>query len=310
MRRSSLAALLLYLAAVPAAAGPLAFVTCQNADALSVIDLDARAELRRIPLPGKPAGVAVAPDGSVYAVSADSKTIRHLDAEGTLLAETVLDGGPIGAALDATNGHLFVSDWYNARIWVLDAETLAQVAELGTGAEPAGLAIRDGLLASADRDGDMVSVFDLRTLALLHRIPVGERPFGLGFAPDGRLFVGNVGTNDVSVLDAREGVTLATLPVGDRPYGVGFAEGRAFVTNQYADSVSVFDLDTLVPLATIDVGEYPEGIDVAGSTVVVANWFENTVTLIDAVTLEVTGTIATADGPRAFGRFIAEDPAP
>ncbi len=187
------------------------------------------------------------------------------------------------------------------------AATLAPVTELETGAAPAGLAVGGGLLASADRDGDMVSVFDLGSLELLHRIPVGERPFGLAFAPDGRLFAGNVGSNDVSVLDAREGIALATVPVGERPYGIAFALGRAFVTNQYADSVSVIDLATLEPVATIDVGEYPEGIDIAGSTVVVANWFENTVTLIDAATLDVTGTIATADGPRAFGRFVLEE---
>nr|WP_138465325.1 YncE family protein [Poseidonocella sp. HB161398] len=289
-----------------AAAGDLAFVTCQNGDALSLIDLGTRAELRRIPLPGKPAGIAVAADGSFYAVSADSKTLRHLDREGALLAERVLDGGPIGVALDPATGHVFVSDWYNARIWVLDAATLAPVTELETGAAPAGLAVWGGLLASADRDGDMVSVFDLGTLALLHRIPVGTRPFGLGFAPDGRLFAGNVGSNDVTVMDPREGTVIATLPVGERPYGVAFAAGRAFVTNQYADSVSVIDLATLDPVATIEVGEYPEGIDTAGGMVVVANWFENTVTLIDAATLEVAGAIGTADGPRAFGQFILE----
>lgn len=291
---------------MPAMAGDLAYVTNQNSSDLSVLDLDRRAEIARRPLPGKPAGVAVSPDGAVYTVSPDSKTVRRFDASGRETARAVLDGGPIGIAL--ARGLVFVSDWYNARIWILKADTLAPAGTLATGSAPAGLAVspEGRWLASADRDANQVSVFALDTLALHCRLTVGTRPFGLAFAPDGRLFVGNVGSDDVTVLDVSAGKTLATVPVGARPYGVAFARGRAFVTNQYADSVSVIDLDTLDPVAEIEVGEYPEGIDTAsdGTTLVVANWFSNTVSLIDAERLTVTGEIATGDGPRAFGKFI------
>ncbi|ARE39092.1 hypothetical protein RGUI_0951 [Rhodovulum sp. P5] len=294
--------------AVPVAAGDLAYVTNQNSSDLSILDLDLRAEVERIAVPGKPAGVAAAQGGGFFTVSPDSKTVRRFDAKGREVAQTVLDGGPIGIAV--TRDIAFVSDWYNARIWLLDAETLTQTGTLATGSAPAGLAVSpDGRwLASADRDADQVSVFDLGTGALRHRVDVGTRPFGLAFAPDGRLFVGNVGTDDVTVLDAAKGQTLATIPVGARPYGVAFARGRAFVTNQYADTVSVIDLATLAPVTEIAVGEYPEGIDTAsdGKTVVVANWFSNTVSLIDAERLTVTGEIATGDGPRSFGKFIAQ----
>lgn len=291
------------------AAGDLALVTNQNSSDLSVLDIATRTELRRIPVPGNPAGVAVAKGGSTYAVSPDTKTVRRIDPEtGAILAQVTLDGGPIGIALDADHDRVFVSDWYNARIWVLAADTLDPLAELETGSAPAGLAVADGWLASADRDADQVSLFALHDLSLGARIAVGTRPFGLGFAPDGRLFVGNVGSNDVSVIDPATAQVTATLPVGERPYGVAFAAGRAFVTNQYADTVSVFDLATLAPLATIDVGEYPEGIDTVRDSgpVLVANWFSNTVSLIDPDKLEVVGEIATGDGPRAFGRFILQ----
>ncbi|MGY9050319.1 MAG: YncE family protein, partial [Rhodobacterales bacterium] len=158
------------------------------------------------------------------------------------------------------------------------------------------------------RDSDQVSIFDLATLDLHLRPTVGARPFGLRFAPDGRLFVANVGTNDMTVLDPVSGEVLGTVKTGERPYGVAFALGRAFVTNQYGVSVRVIVLATLETITTIDVGEYPEGIDTTsdGATIVVANWFSNTVSLIDAATLEVVGEIETADGPRAFGTFIQQ----
>ncbi|ODM45260.1 hypothetical protein A9320_11485 [Ruegeria sp. PBVC088] len=300
-------ALALLVLAGPALADT-AFITCQNGEVLSVLDLDKGTERARWPLPGKPAGIAVGA-GAVYTVSPDDKTVRRLSPEtGEILARVTLDGGPIGVALDAARGRLFVSDWYNARIWVLDGKTLGVTAELTTGAAPAGLALSpDGaLLASADRDADQVSLFDAETLAPLARVTVGTRPFGLRFAPDGRLFVGNVGSNDVTVIDAARAGVLATVPVGARPYGVGFARGRAFVTNQYADTVSVIALDTLAPEALISVGEYPEGIDTSadGQRILVANWFENTVSVIDAATLQVIAEIETGDGPRAFGTFV------
>lgn len=298
----------LSLVASPLVAGDFAYVTNQNGQKLSILDLDARALVANISVPGKPAGVAVDGAGHVYTVSPDSKVVRRLDQDGSIMAAAQLDGGPIGVVHDPEHGRIFVSDWYNARIWVMDAETLELRQMLETGSAPAGLAVSaDGRwLASADRDSDQVSIFDLDTLDLHLRATVGTRPFGLRFAPDGRLFVANVGTNDVSVIDPQSGDALATVAVGERPYGIAFALGRTFVTNQYEDTVSVFDVATYAPLTTIEVGEYPEGIDTTtdGATIVVANWFSNTVSLIDASTMEVVGEIETDDGPRGFGTFI------
>lgn len=296
------------LAAAPVLAGDLAYVTCQNGDGVSVLDIDAGAEIARWSVPGKPAGVA-ASENAVFTVAPDSKTLRkHDPATGAVLTGVQLDGGPMGIAHDAARGQLFVSDWYNARIWVLDDRALAVQQELRVGAAPAGLALSDDgrFAASADRDADQVSIFDAATLDLRARVDVGTRPFGLRFAPDGRLFVGNVGSNDLTVINVETGRVAATVPVGERPYGVAFAKGRAFVTNQYEDSVSVIDLATLQPLGGLPTGEYPEGIDTGsdGRHILVANWFDNSVTIFDAETLSMVNEIETCDGPRAFGAFI------
>lgn len=299
------------IAATVCAARDLAFVTCQTGDVVSVLDIAAGEEVARWSVPGKPAGVAVS-ETAVFTVAADSKTVRKHDTlSGDVLVARELDGGPIGIVHDAARGRLFVSDWYNARIWVLDDRSLEITGDLTVGAAPAGLALSpDGhFLASADRDADQVSVFDAETLTLHAGFDVGSRPFGLRFAPDGRLFVGNVGSNDVTVIDLANQEVTAAVPVGDRPYGVAFAQKRAFVTNQYEDSLSVIDLETLTPLTKLETGEYPEGIDTTtdGRRIVVANWFDNTVTIFDAKTLSVIQDIDTCDGPRAFGTFLLEE---
>lgn len=300
--------LALWLGSAAPAAG-LAYVTCQNGDGVSVIDLAQMAQVSRWSVPGKPAGVAVSTQ-AVFTVSPDAKTVRRHDpVSGAVQATATLDGGPIGIVHDAKRSRLFVSDWYNARVWVLSDDDLTQTHALETGAAPAGLALSPNgrFVASADRDANQVSIFNADSLSLHARLNVGERPFGLHFAPDGRLFVGNVGSDDVSVI-AADGTHVADqFEVGARPYGVAFAKGRAFVTNQYADSISVVALDTLEPVETLESGEYPEGINATpdGENIVVANWFENTITIFDAETLSVLGSVETCDGPRAFGVFIS-----
>lgn len=304
----------LALAAPPVAAGDLAFVTNQNSNDLSVLDLDTRREIRRIPVPGSPAGVAVSPEGFVITVSPSDKTIRKFDAgSGALLGSLQLDGGPIGIALEDRTA--YVSDWYNARIWIIGTQDMTLRGTLTTGAAPSGLAVStDGTwLVSADRDADQLSVFRLPGGALLRQIPVGARPFAVSFGPDGHVYSADVGSNTITISDVTNGSRVAQYRTGERPYGVAFAAGRAFVSDQYADTVSVFDQTSRARIATIDVGEYPEGIaaDSQGRHIIVANWFSNTVSVIDADTLTLMYDIETGDGPRAFGTFIlAEETLP
>ncbi len=291
-----------------------AYVTNQSSSDLSVIDLDRMIEVGRISMPGQPAGIAVAPEfGAVFTVSPDSKMLRRYGMPaGAPEAERRLDGGPIGVAVDERRGRVFVSDWYNARVFVIAADSLATLNVLSTGSAPAGLALsHDGKwLATADRDANQVSIFDAETLSLRHRVTVGLRPFGVTFSPDGRLFSADVGSNTATAVDPVSGRVLGHAATRERPYAVAFASGRGFVTNQYDDSVSVFDAQSLATVAVIDTGEYPEGIDTSadGRQIVVANWFSNSLTVIDTESLEIIGEIATGDGPRAFGRFLAPAP--
>ncbi|MEY9787405.1 YVTN family beta-propeller protein [Sinorhizobium fredii] len=226
-----------------------AYVTNQSSSDLSVIDLDRMVEVGRISVPGQPAGIAVAPElGAVFTVSPDSKMLRRYGIPaGAPAAERRLDGGPIGVAVDERRGRVFVSDWYNSRVFVIAADSLATLNVLSTGSAPAGLALsHDGQwLATADRDANQVSIFDAETLTLRHRVAVGSRPFGVTFSPDGRVFSADVGSNTVTAVDPVSGRVLGHAATRERPYAVAFASGRGFVTNQYDDSVSVFDAQSL-----------------------------------------------------------------
>ena len=295
--------------AAPAAADT-AFITNQGSEDLSVVDLDRGEVLRTTPIGGKPAGVAVAPNGSaVYVVSPEGKYVSVLGRDGAeVLRRIPLDGGPLGIAAHPSERRIYVADWYGARLWIIDPEA-GVVGEVATGDSPSGIAVTpDGaLVLSADRDSDQVTIADAITGEVQARVKVGIRPFGITIGPDGRrAFTADVGSNTVTVIDIAAARVLGTVPTGERPYAVAFAQGIGFATDQYGDTVTAFDAATLTPLGRIDVGEYPEGIAPSsdGRRLVVANWFSNSISVIDAETREVIHEIPVGDGPRAFGEFI------
>lgn len=305
----SVSALILLMS--PAFAGDIAFVTSQNGNAVSVVDLTTQQIIAQTFLPGAPAPVAYdAQMGRAYVIAAETGRLSVLDLHARILADLDLGEGAFGLAI-APGGGVFVTDWYGGRLLRLDAD-LTQIWQAETGLAPAGVAVSgDGaIVATADRDADTISMFDAETGRALHRVTTaGEHPFAVAFH-DGRLWTADVMGNSVSVIDPVAGRLLGHIATGSHPYGIAFAGGRGFVTNQYSGTVTVFDPGTLVVLDTIEVGDYPEGIASLpdGSAVVIANWDSDNIVILDARQLSVTASIDMPSGPRAFGQFIGPRP--
>nr|WP_207102672.1 YncE family protein [Paracoccus shandongensis] len=299
--------------ASPALAGDLAFVTSQNAEMVTLVDTATGLVLAQTPVGGKPAPVAYDPAaGRAYVIAADTGQLVVLDEAGRVTDSSALGEGAFGLAV-APGGGLFVTDWFGARLLRLDPD-LKQVWAVPTGAAPAGVAVSDDgrMVATADRDGDGVSIFDAGTGALLHRVKTaGAHPFGITFH-DGRFWTADVQGDRVSVIDPAAGRLTGQVPTGSHPYAVAFAGGRGFVTNQYAGTLTVFDPATLAVLAEVPIGDYPEGISPLpdGKALAVANWDSDTLVLIDAESLEITAEIDMPPGPRAFGQFTGRQVSP
>ncbi|MDO5631885.1 MAG: YncE family protein [Paracoccus sp. (in: a-proteobacteria)] len=306
MRQPALfAAALLWFPAL-VVAGDLAFITSQNAGAVSIIDLDRAKVVASVPVGGGPAPVVYDPAaGRVWVIAAETGLLTMLDEAGQITGTAALGAGAFGIAASGDGG-VFVTDWYGGRLTRLDAG-LRPVWTAGTGAAPAGVAISDdgALVATADRDDDQLSIFDAVSGQRLAQVKTaGAHPFAVVFH-GGRLWTADVQGNSVSVIDPQTGLLIGQVKTGSHPYGVAFAGGRGFVTNQYAASVTVFDPETLSVIATIPVGDYPEGIAPLpdDSGVVLAAWEADLVQIIDAQSLTIRAEIDVPAGPRAFGSF-------
>jgi YVTN family beta-propeller protein len=76
-----------------------------------------------------------------------------------------------------------------------------------------------------------VSVFDLKSLKVLSKIPVGKNPDAIIYDPaSGRVFTFNGGSNDTTAIDAKKGVVDGTIALEGRPeFAVADERGDVFV---------------------------------------------------------------------------------
>ena len=66
-----------------------------------------------------------------------------------------------------------------------------------------------------------VFVIDTATDKVVSSFEVGQRPWGIGISPDGKvLYTANGPANDVSVVDLSTETVIKKIKVGDRPWGV------------------------------------------------------------------------------------------
>jgi YVTN family beta-propeller protein len=126
-------------------------------------------------------------------------------------------------------------DLWNA---VVDVKSCNIIASAKTGDEPEGVTIRpDGkvVYVTSERDGDGAAI-DTTTNAVLKRIPVGHRPRGIGFLPDGSRAFGRL-----FFVDPAKNQPSGSIAVGQRPWGVGLMpDGRTLYTaNGPSNDVSV-----------------------------------------------------------------------
>ncbi len=108
-----------------------------------------------------------------------------------------------------------------------------------------------------------VTVVDTATDTVTATVPVGGYPTDVAIGPDGsRAYVTNSDDGTVSVLDTAAGTVVATVPVGAGPEGVAVTPdgARAFVSNYDGGTVSVIDTRTDAVTATVPVGRLPSEV--------------------------------------------------
>ena len=254
-------AMLTMLAATPVFASGLAFVINSGGASISLVDMAAQKELRRIPVLREPHHLALSPDGKSLLV-------------GDTVGNEMLFLDPVTAALQR-------------RMPVADPYQL--------GFSPNGrFLVVNGLARN------QVDVYDAATMQLLKRFPAATMPSHLDFAPDSsRVFVSLQGTDSMLAIDLNKLAVQWTAKIGKTPAGVLWHDGHVLVADMGTDYVAVVDPADGHVTGRIHTGKGAHNLFIAPDRKII--WVNNraggTTTSLDAATLAPLRSYAIPGGP-------------
>jgi YVTN family beta-propeller protein len=221
------------------------------------------------------------------------------------------DYGPQGVALDSGKGEIFVTQYYEGDVNIIDAATNSATRTIAVGNEPyaAGYDSARGEIFVANYGSSDVSVINDSTNTVVATIGTGVEPHSAVYdSAMGEVFVSNFGSANISVISDATNKVVSTIPVGSKPAWLAYDDnlGEMFVTNYGSNNVSVINDGTNTVVANIPVGSNPLGmaydsgkgeVFVANANCLYAPCGPGTVSVIDAVSNSVVATIDTNPSP-------------
>jgi DNA-binding beta-propeller fold protein YncE len=159
-------------------------------------------------------------------------------------------GGPASwdyVFVDSANHRLYVS--HATQTEVIDTSTDKVVGTIPGTNGVHGIAVADDLgrgFTSDGKDND-VTIFDLKTLAVIGKVKTGTNPDAIIYEPvTHRVFTFNGRSSDSTVFDAKTGaIVAASVPVGGKPeFAQVDGKGNVYFNNEDKNEVGVIDAKT------------------------------------------------------------------
>jgi len=173
-------------------------------------------------------------------------------AEYKLVKEIQLPGDSGWDYLAVHDYRLFVT--HGDRVHVINLENLAPAGEIAPLAGVHGIAFAGQLGRGFISNGrtNVITVFDLRTLAVIGEWPAGgDNPDAILYEPESkRVCCFNGGSNNVTILEAATGKLVGTIALGGKPeFADGAGAGQVFVNIEDRNEIVRFDARTLAVTA-------------------------------------------------------------
>jgi YVTN family beta-propeller protein len=258
--------------------GKLAFVANYGTQqvlgsSLSVIDLAAKKELRRVDLGAlrRPHGIVVVA-GKVYFTCEVNRLIARYDPAADKVDWVMGTGQDATHMLVATSDgkKIYTANIRSNNVTAFDSSTPPlKVTQIPVGNQPEGIDLApDGkeLWVGQNADGK-ISIIDTATNKIKETVQVGGVPIRVKFTPDGRrVLVSNPQSGELIIYDAATRKETKRIAVGETPVGILVTPDgkRAFVATMQSGNVTAVNLEDLTVIKKIEPGQGPDGLAWAG----------------------------------------------
>jgi YVTN family beta-propeller protein len=214
---------------------------------------------------------------------------------------------PEGVAVSPDSRTVFVADQDSKVLRMVDAATgQARTVQLPT--EPHFVTVsNDGKRVYASLYGNLeqnsgVAVVDTDTGRVERITPTGPKPYDIGVAPDGRIWVPIHSAQRVEVYSADGTRKDATVQTVKNPHSVGFSpDGTfAYTPNHESNKVTMIVARTYTVAKTIKVATAPHNLAVSpdGGYILVAEYGADTAEILDTTNLSSVFRTAVGQGPQ------------
>ncbi len=219
------------------------------------------------------------------------------------------DGGTDYVAAETATGRVFVSR--GTHMMVVEGATGKVLGDITNtpGVHGAGIAPKAGHGFTTNGGNSMVTMFDLKTLAVIKETKVEQGGLdGIMYdEPDDKIILTNhsrpIGT--LTALDPKTGDIVATVELEDNaPEGAAAdGKGHIFVNNESKNTIQVIDVKTWKATASWPLApcEGPTGIAYDKKTNRIFSGCNNTSVVVDASTGKVVATIKNGTRVDALG---------
>ena len=179
----------------------VALITNQGDDTVSIVNLDDLEVIKTLQTDKGPLGVEFIDTNHAVISNTKHQTLQVINLNNFEITNRIKLGfTPLGMVSIKKEKRLYVSSWYENKIYLFDTQSWKQLLQIEVAKTPSGLAYntKQGLLICANRDENIATI--IKNNKILKTIKTGEHPFGV-YTRDDQAFTVNVYSNNITQID-------------------------------------------------------------------------------------------------------------
>lgn len=239
---------------------------------LSVIDIEAKKERRRIDLGGlrRPHGLAEA-GGKIYFTCEVNRVIARFDPATEKIDWLMGTGQDATHMITATADQkkIYTANIRSNNVTAFDFSTPpTKVIQIPVANQPEGIDLSpDGKeVWVGHRGSGNLSVIDTASNKVIEAVKSGGDPYRVRFTPDGKkVLISNPQDNELIVIEAATRKEVKRIHIDGAPASITVSADsqRAYVTTIQANGIAAIDLASFSVIKTLETGKGPDGIALA-----------------------------------------------